>query len=419
MNLPQDFINYTSALFGAERWQRFLSAFEGESLTSIRLNSWKLPKEQIFENTKPVPWCQNGFWLNERPNFTLDPLLHAGTYYVQEAGSMFLDQVLREYIKIPVLALDLCAAPGGKSTLMRAALPQDSVLVSNEPDRRRANILLENMQKQGHADILITHNLPQDFKQTKWLFDVILVDAPCSGEGLFRKDNDAIKEWSLNNVLFCQKRQQKILQDIWPCLKEGGLLIYSTCTFNTRENEENVKFIAEELGADILPVSTKPEWNITGSLLKDWQNPVYRFIPGTTKSEGLFMAVLRKKGSSSFPAILPQSAKKHAAANKLIHLLYDGNPLPEQKGKEEIPTVAQALSLNFPKDKYPRVNLTLEQAQHYLHREALILPKETPKGFVIVCYKNQALGFMKNLGERANNLYPKNWAIKKFFASAF
>ena len=412
MNLPKEFITYTSALFGAEMWQRFLSAFEGETLTSIRLNPWKLPSEPIFKNAQPVPWCKNGFWLNKRPNFTKDPLLHAGAYYVQEAGSMFLDQVLREHIKTPVLALDLCAAPGGKSTLMRAVLPSGSMLVSNEVDRKRANILLENMQKQGHADVLITHNYPQDFNKTHWLFDLILVDAPCSGEGLFRRDKEAIKEWSLNNVLFCQKRQRQILSDIWPCLKEGGFLIYSTCTFNTRENEENVKFIMEELGADILPVSINPEWNIKGSLLKDWQKPVYRFIPGITKSEGLFMAVLRKKGSSLYPAILPQSAKKYAVANKLIHLLYDGIPLPEQKGKEEIPTAAQALSLNFPKDKYPRLNLTLEQAQHYLHREALILPKDTPKGFVIVCYQNQALGFVKNLGERANNLYPKNWAIK-------
>ena len=412
MNLPKEFITYTSALFGAEMWQRFLSAFEGETLTSIRLNPWKLPSEPIFKNAQPVPWCKNGFWLNKRPNFTKDPLLHVGAYYVQEAGSMFLDQVLREHIKTPVLALDLCAAPGGKSTLMRAVLPSGSMLVSNEVDRKRANILLENMQKQGHADVLITHNYPQDFNKTHWLFDLILVDAPCSGEGLFRRDKEAIKEWSLNNVLFCQKRQRQILSDIWPCLKEGGFLIYSTCTFNTRENEENVKFIMEELGADILPVSINPEWNIKGSLLKDWQKPVYRFIPGITKSEGLFMAVLRKKGSSLYPAILPQSAKKYAVANKLIHLLYDGIPLPEQKGKEEIPTAAQALSLNFPKDKYPRLNLTLEQAQHYLHREALVLPKDTPKGFVIVCYQNQALGFVKNLGERANNLYPKNWAIK-------
>ena len=412
MNLPQEFIDYTSNLFGAEMWQRFLNALEEPVPTSIRFNPWKGGQEDIPSQAIPVPWCRHGYYLKERPDFTLDPLLHAGVYYVQEAASMFLDQVLREYIKEPLLALDLCAAPGGKSTLMRAALPQGSLLISNEPDRRRANILLENMQKQGHSEVLVTHNYPIDFNKTNWTFDLILVDAPCSGEGLFRKDKEAIKEWSLSNVLFCQKRQRQILKDIWPCLREGGFLIYSTCTFNTRENEENVKFIAEELGADILPVSIKPEWQITDSLLEDFKQPVYRFIPGITKSEGLFMAVLRKKGTPKTPAILPQTARRHAQANKLIHLLYDGNPLPEQKGKEQIPTAEQALSLNFPKNKYPQVELTLEQARRFLHRESFALPPNTPKGFIMVCYKKNPLGFMKNLGDRANNLYPKNWAIK-------
>jgi hypothetical protein len=297
---------------------------------------------------------------------------------------------------------------------MRAALPQGSLLVSNEPDRKRANILLENMQKQGHSEVLVTHNYPIDFNKTNWTFDLILVDAPCSGEGLFRKDKEAIKEWSLNNVLFCQKRQRQILSDIWPCLKEGGFLIYSTCTFNTRENEENVKFIMQELGADILPVAIKPEWQICGSLLENFKESVYRFIPGTTQSEGLFIAVLRKKGISSKPTILPQTARRHAQANKLIHLLSDGNPDYEEKGKEKIPTAAQALSLNFPKEKYPQVDLTLEQALRFLHRESFALPAAMPKGFVMVCYKNHPLGFMKNLGDRANNLYPKNWAIRNF-----
>lgn len=412
MNLPQEFIDYTSNLFGADRWQRFLKALEEPTPTSIRFNPWKSRQEDIPSQASPVPWCRQGFYLKERPDFTKDPLLHAGVYYVQEAASMFLDSVLQQYVKEPLLALDLCAAPGGKSTLLRAALPQASLLVSNEPDRRRANILLENMQKQGHSEVLLTHNYPIDFNKTNWTFDLILVDAPCSGEGLFRKDKEAIKEWSLNNVLFCQKRQRQILSDIWPCLKEGGFLIYSTCTFNTRENEENVKFIMQELGADILPVSIKPEWKITGSLLKDFKENVYRFIPGTTQSEGLFMAVLRKKGISSKPTILPQTARKLAASNKLIHLLSDGNPDYEEKGKEQIPTAAQALSLNFPKDKYPQVELTLEQARRFLHRESFALPSDTPKGFVIVCYKERALGFMKNLGDRANNLYPKNWAIR-------
>ena len=412
MNLPQEFIDYTSALFGAERWQRFLKALDEKPVTSIRFNPWKYCQEQIFPDAKPVPWCKDSYWLSERPNFTLDPLLHAGVYYVQEAGSLFLDRVLRQYINAPVLALDLCAAPGGKSTLMRAALPQGSMLVSNEPDRRRANILLENMLKQGHPDVLVTHNYPQDFKQTNWTFDVILTDVPCSGEGLFRKDEGAVKEWSVSNVDFCQKRQRKILEDIWPCLRAGGLLIYSTCTFNTRENEENIRFIMEELGAEILPVPTKPEWQITGSLLNGWNYPVYRFIPGITQSEGLFMAILRKKGVNSVPALLPSSARRHAQSNKLIHLLSDGNPVSEQKGKEQIPTTAQALSLNSPKDIYPCIELTLEQAQSYLHREALSLPAGAAQGFVIVTYMKHPLGFIKNLGERANNLYPKKWAIR-------
>ena len=412
MQLPQEFISYTLQLFGAQRWQRFVQSFEEPPAVSVRLNPWKLPPATVFKHATPVPWCEQGFWLDERPHFTLDPLFHSGAYYVQEAGSLFLDHVLRQYVTAPVLALDLCAAPGGKSTLMRAALPPGSVLVSNEPDRRRANILLENMLKQGHPDVLVTHNYGVDFAKTDWTFDVILVDAPCSGEGLFRRDEKAIQEWSMQNVHFCQKRQRQILQEIWPCLRPGGLLIYSTCTFNTYENEENVRFIAEELGADILPVSIKPEWQITGSLLKGWAQPVFRFIPGITRSEGLFMAVLRKKGTPTAHTLLPGSARKHAHAHKLIHLLSDGLPLPEQKGKEQIPSVAQALSLNLPSNTYPRVELTLEQARRYLHRESFVLPDSTPRGFVLVTYAGLPLGFMKNLGERANNLYPKNWAIR-------
>ena len=415
MQLPQDFIEYTSALFGVERWQLFLQALNQMPVTSIRFNPWKYNQENIFPDAEVVPWCRQAYWLNERPNFTLDPLFHAGVYYVQEASSLFLDYVLRYYVKMPVLALDLCAAPGGKSTLMRAALPQGSMLVSNEPDRRRANILLENMLKQGHPDVLVTHNLPYDYNKTNWIFDIILTDVPCSGEGLFRKDKDAIKEWSSQNVNYCCKRQRKILQDIWPCLREGGLLIYSTCTFNTHENEENVRFIVEELGAEILPVPIKPEWKIVGSLLKGWSCPVYRFIPGITQSEGLFMAILRKKGEYSGPAISLDYVRRKAKSNKLIHLLSDGIPVEEQKGKENIPTAAQALSLNLTKDAYPRVELTLEQAQRYLHRESFTLPAGAPKGFVIVTYQNHPLGFMKNLGDRANNLYPKNWAIRQNF----
>lgn len=412
MSLPQEFVSYTSALFGAARWTRFLQAFEEKPPTSVRLNPWKLPQKPIFEHATAVPWCRHAYWLNERPNFTQDPLLHAGVYYVQEAGSLFLDQILRQYVSSPVVALDLCAAPGGKSTLMRAALPEGSLLVSNEPDRRRASILLENMLKQGHPGVLVTHNYARDFATTNWQFDVILTDVPCSGEGLFRREAGAVQEWNVANVKACCKRQRQIVQDIWPCLRPGGLLIYSTCTFNTSENEENVRFISEELKADILPVDIKPGWGITGSLLTEWDHPVYRFIPGMTHSEGLFWAVLRKKGEPAKCAFLPAGARKLAQSSRLIHVLSDGVAKPECKGKELIPSAAQALSLNAP-GHYPRVDLTLEQAQRYLHREAFALPVDTPLGFVMVTYQGYPLGFMKNVQNRANNLYPKNWAIRR------
>lgn len=412
MNLPQEFIQYTANLFGSQRWERFEQSFVQEAAVSVRFNPWKAKSEAIFPQAEPVPWCEGAFWLKERPLFTRDPRFHAGVYYVQEAGSLFLDHALRHWITGPVSALDLCAAPGGKSTLMRAALPAGSVLVSNEIDRRRANILLENILKQGHPGVLVTHNAPKDFAKTNLLFDVILTDVPCSGEGLFRRDPAAISEWSPKNVYFCAERQRQILRDIWPCLKDGGLLIYSTCTFNTHENEENVRWIAEELGADLLAVPVRLEWQITGSLLGGWTEPVYRFIPGTTRSEGLFMAVLRKKGENRAFATLPASLRTQVKKYPLLHLLYDGQPAFEAKGREQIPSIAQALSLTTEGTSFPRAELSLDAALRYLHREALVLPAGAPRGFVLVTYQGYPLGFVKNLGDRANNLYPKPWAIR-------
>ncbi len=413
MHLPQDFITYTSALFGPQRWQRYLRAFESVPPVSVRYNPFKCTPEDLFEGQTPVPWCRHGYWLGARPNFTLDPLLHAGVYYVQEAASMFLDYVVRTCVQGPVSALDLCAAPGGKSTLLRAALPEGSMLISNEPDGRRAQILLENILKQGHPDVLVTHNYAHEFAQTNLAFDVILTDVPCSGEGLFRRDLAAAEQWSPANVRFCQERQRKILRDVWPQLRTGGLLIYSTCTFNTTENEENVRWIMQELGAQTVPVDGPPAWQITGSLLPGFDGPVYRFIPGLTQSEGLFLCVLRKTGDGPQRAVLPGSLRAQVKKFRQIHLLSDGLPAEEIKGKEKIPCVAQALSIAAPPDAYPRAELSLQEAQRYLHRESLVLPPGTPRGFVAVTYQGHALGFVKNLGERANNLYPKHWAIKK------
>lgn len=407
---PEDFISYTRDIFGEERWQRFVDAFDEVTPVSIRLNPFKPFDDDRTKES--VPWCRNGFYLTERPDFTLDPLLHAGCYYVQEASSMFLDEVLRQLSAKGIIddakqngnCLDLCAAPGGKSTLLRAALKEGWQLYSNEPDRRRANILMENLQKQGHPGVVVTNNFAADYRKAKMLFDMILCDVPCSGEGMFRKDEGAIGEWSLQNVMKCAQLQRSIVEDIWPCLKKGGVLIYSTCTFNLKEDEENVKWITEELGAEIIGIETKPDWNITGSLLEGWDEPVCRFIPGTTRGEGLFMAVLRKTSDDVV------TGKQNLAG---LRILSDGNPLPTVKGKNVIPAHAEALLYNINKEKYPLVELDVNDALRYLHHEALVFPPGTPRGIVIVTYHGHPLGFMKNIGNRANNLYPQEWKIRK------
>ncbi len=414
MSLPEDFTTYTSNLFGADRWQRYLAAFEQTTPVSIRTNPFKRCDLTHLPIERQVPWCRDAFYLSSRPDFTLDPLLHAGAYYVQEAASMFLDKVITTHcpdsmFATGAMALDLCAAPGGKSTLLRAALPEQVTLMSNEPDRRRANILMENMQKQGHPNVIVTNNFPKDYNRSGLLFDLILTDVPCSGEGMFRKDEGAIGEWSLQNVMKCAALQRSIVEEIWPCLKPGGVLIYSTCTFNTHEDEENVRWIIEELGAEILSVSCDDDWNITGSLLNDWQQPVYRFIPGTTIGEGLFMAVLRKPDDGSTHYRKPDMKK----ALSRLRILSDGNPIGTVKGKNVIPAHAEALLSTLPKDKYPMVELSLDEALHYLHHDAIVLPPDTPRGFVVVTYQSLPLGFVKNIGNRANNLYPQEWKIKK------
>lgn len=418
MTLPEEFVKYTKEVFGAERWDNYLSAFRGEPPVSIRLNPFKIKEIAPFSElkAKDVPWCRNAYYLTSRPNFTHDPLLHSGAYYVQEASSMFLDLVMRQYgseiynneDSKTYRVLDLCAAPGGKSTLLRAALRDDVTLFSNEPDHRRANILMENIQKQGHGNVFVTNSYPKDYKKSGLLFNMILTDVPCSGEGMFRKDEGAIGEWSMQNVMKCAELQRSIVSDIWNCLMPGGLLVYSTCTFNLREDEENVKWIEEELGAEVLPVDVEDEWNITGSLLKGWERPVYRFIPGTTCGEGLFMAVLRKP----FTSDAVNEKDSFDKAIKKLRVLYDGKPVGLQKGKDIIPAHSESLSLALDKNKYPQVELSLEEALRYLHHEALVLPSDTPRGFVVVTYHSLPLGFVKNIGNRANNLYPKEWKIR-------
>lgn len=421
MQLPKEFEEYTRSLMGEELYSKLISGLAATPPVSIRLNPFKVAKDAYLEDEEqlnglqltPVPWAKDGYLLSERPSFTLDPLFHAGAYYVQEASSMLLDFIIRQLIKEPVTMLDLCAAPGGKTTCAMAALPEGSILYSNEPIRTRANILAENVMKFGHPDIIVTNNYAKDYAKAKKTFDVILTDVPCSGEGMFRKDPNAINEWSTSNVDSCWKIQRSIVEDIWQCLKPGGILIYSTCTFNAHEDEENVQWIIDNLGADPIALEgVKEEWNITGALKGNL--PVYRFIPGKTKGEGLFMAVMRKKGEptqGSTPTILKKERKISMKEKGLKVMTHGINP-PTQKGKKTIPDISLALSINQKENDYPHIDVDRQTAINYLRREAITLPADTPRGIVTITYKGLGLGFANNIGNRANNLYPQEWRIK-------
>ena len=396
--LPAVFTEKTRQLMGDERFERYLKSFEEPVPVSIRLNPQKTEGLQVIDGEQ-APWCRNGYYLKQRPNFTFDPLFHAGCYYVQEAASMFLDEVLRQCISLtshlsPLTSLDLCAAPGGKSTLLRAALPEDCVLYSNEPIRNRASILLENVTQWGYDNHYVTNAYPKDYRKSKMKFDIILCDVPCSGEGMFRKDEATIREWSPQQVEKCWQLQRDIVSDAWRCLNDGGLLIYSTCTFNTKENEENIRWMLSEFDdAQIVPIETKPEWNITGSLLNGFNEPVYRFIPGISRGEGLFMCVLSKGESLTVRSRRTASPKPSDRKSEAVGL----KPLISD-------VTLQASDIN--------VELTYAQAMAYLRHEALVLPEDTPRGLVNVCFMGHPLGLIKNIGTRANNLYPKEWKIK-------
>lgn len=418
ITLPTAFEVYTKQLFGEKRYNIFCKGLQQSSPVSIRINPFKTNKTtQVADNFVPthVAWCAEGFYLNSRPNFTFDPLFHAGAYYVQEASSMFLSHVLRHLINKPVALLDLCAAPGGKTTCARTAISDGSIVFSNEPINKRAQILAENIQKFGHSDVVVTNNYPRDYKKSKLEFDVIVADVPCSGEGMFRKDPQAIAEWSEQNVENCWKLQRSIISDIWDNLKPGGLLIYSTCTFNAHENEENVAWILNEYDAQLLEVPTEKNWNITGSLIGNPLKagepfPVYRFIPGFTQGEGLFMAIIKKGGTST--NVEPNVGKLVAEANKKLKIMVHGVKQGIIKGKKIIPDHSLALAINGDRSSYPNVEIDYETAIKYLRHEAIMLSAVVPKGIVTLTYRGHAIGFANNLGNRANNLYPQEWRIK-------
>ena len=450
MALPKEFINILGEILEADERDRLLNALQTEPQVSIRFNPLIPDAESLALQSLEcsadgrVPWAGNAVYLDHRPQFTLDPLIHLGCYYVQEASSMFLEQAIRKCVSGPVKALDLCAAPGGKSTLLASLLPQGSLLVSNEIQRGRAQILAENMTKWGRSGVMVTCNTPKQIGQSNLMFDLIAVDAPCSGEGMFRKDEGAVTDWSLQNVEMCALRQRQIIEDVWPALKPGGYLIYSTCTFNRHEDEDNVQWIIEQFGAEAIKIDTNPEWNIKASLTQD-NLPVYHFMQHLTRGEGFFLCLLRKpdgafreipqkpfkadptvpaecrkwlndgyeyyvKGDSIYALPAPLASDMNQV-NKELYSLIPGIEVAVRKGHDWVPAHALAMSDALNTEAFNKVDITRKQALEYLHCDALRL-EDAPRGIVLLTYKGIPLGVAKNLGNRANNMYPQEWRIR-------
>jgi 16S rRNA C967 or C1407 C5-methylase (RsmB/RsmF family)/NOL1/NOP2/fmu family ribosome biogenesis protein len=443
MKLPASLMNSLVNLndFDREAFEKVHAS--GERVTSIRVNPSK--KSEIRNLKSKIPWTDYGYYLNDRPSFTFDPLFHAGCYYVQEASSMFLEQALKQTVDLakPLKVLDLAAAPGGKSTHIQSLISKDSLLVSNEVIRSRANILQDNIIKWGCENVVVTNNDPSDFARLENYFDVIIVDAPCSGSGLFRRDEDAMNEWSLNNVQLCCQRQQRILADAWPALKKDGILIYSTCSYSKEEDEEILEWMMGEFRIKNLELRIDKDWNITESSCG------YRFWPYKIKGEGFFIACVKKLDGEEGPYF--KSKNKFGLVSKVevevvnkwannqshqlvkhnggvygapvnlitdinflsdkLRVNYFGVKLGELVHEKFIPDHALAMS-NLISDEIEKIEMNYENAIRYLQKKDLNI-SNLSKGWKLVSYEGFPLGWINVLHNRINNYYPKPLRILK------
>jgi len=448
LNFPPNFLGSLAGEPGFDD-QNFTNAHQNSPPpTSIRLNPFK---SISLKTGGQVPWCADGYYLDTRPSFTFDPLFHAGCYYVQEASSMFIGHILKqikpdgETVKI----LDLCAAPGGKSTLLNSAMQADDLLVANEIIKTRVPVLSDNLSRWGTANTIVTNNDPRDFTKLKGFFDIILVDAPCSGSGMFRKDPAAMDEWSEANVSLCHQRQERILADIYPCLKEGGYLIYSTCSYSHQENEDILDWLCDEFEFESLQIPINTDWGIveTQSVLKKaWG---YRFYPGKVKGEGLFAACLKKTGSQEsmggfknkeqqklvgkeidlmktyikepsdfyyfkvnddWMAIYKHHIESLNVLARNLYIKKSGVRIGKLAGRDLVPDHELALSLIVNKDAFLETELDKEQAILYLRRENMMVDT-VEKGWSLMNFEGFALGWAKLLPNRVNNYYPKEIRI--------
>ena len=455
--LPPIFLESLEGLKGFDK-----DAFEkihqsGKQVTSVRLNPFKINNisalTSIAENIEgKIPWTSNGFYLSQRPSFTLDPVFHSGAYYVQEASSMFLEQALQQCADLsqPIKVLDLCAAPGGKSTLIQSLITDKSLLVCNEVIKTRVNILAENITKWGAANTIVTNNDPKDFERLPNYFDVIVVDAPCSGSGLFRKDNEAIEEWSLQNVNSCNQRQQRILANVLPALKEGGCLIYSTCSYSESENETIADWLINEAGMLSTQITIQAEWNIIETQSPKMGAYGYRFYPDKVNGEGFFIAVFTKGEKAIADCqISKYKTKSEMLVAKEIAIvqpyLKDNQGFFFIKQKEEVVAIPRHLENELASIQFslyikkagikmgsiirneliphhelalstsinasiPSIVVDKDTALQYLRRQEIKLTTDL-KGWVLLTYQHLPLGWIKILPNRVNNYYPKDWRI--------
>lgn len=465
MELPRTFVERVLRDLGTTEGEALCRALDGEACVSIRVNPAKaegLRGEQparvsevlpMLTAAGRVPWCADGFLLAGRPSFTFDSDFHAGAYYVQEAASQFVGCLLQGVPTSGARILDLCAAPGGKTTLYASLVGRGGLVVANEIDRRRASVLADNVRKWGTGNVVVTTCEPHAVCDCEAWFDVVAVDAPCSGEGMFRKDPAVRGEWSENNVRQCAARQDDILREAWRALRPGGTLIYSTCTFNRDEDEGSLERMLAWAGDEVAasePVDVDPAWGIVEGEVGPFRT--FRFFPHRTVGEGFFAAVARKAPDAPGRQRLPKGRRSmvapadRASAGELRRWVREPDRMVfgtvagtgyawygEQAEavktlSEALPVICSGVALGqlfkgrlkpdpalaffdgLERGAVPVAGLDDEQALRYLRRQE-VAAGALAEGVNLVTARGRALGFAKRIGARVNNMYPNSLRI--------